>query len=630
MSPPKIQGSSPVTTPKPIAAPPPVELSPTGKALKDLGSGPVSGKSLADVISKQARGDGLGAKFDEIKKFVDGNKNLSPEAKKVFETFKGQVELAKANRQDSIDFRSANKLDRALQTAARPADVNAKLPEAKIEDHDHDAGYGVANGKADLGDKLKYGNKAMPSGANANGLKESDLDPKEGDYIVNKKEVHTSPLKLTNEQLDQQLAKQFPGGVTFKPPFKDPNGREAALAKNALLVGSPNAERGAENDLILDTGVKGSPKPTLMTTRTDKAGAVTVEIVGTTPPATKANFTSIDDAKKAFKKDFGMEIADAPSTVAGKQADPSLKDWSLEELNKMHDGFSQMSGDEKKALDGVKLERRTIVPGHSTWAAEFKSDLGHKPGTKEPIRKDVLIMADSAFKGDGGAFVGDAKNPQFPSVRTALHEAGHAVENKAQRDAQLANETAKFNYNTAVTDHAKLSKSWDGAYGKLNKADKAAAKDFDASFKDLEAKRAALANAPADKVADRYADVIKAQNKITTDFNALPSTHPLKKQASDLRDSSTNMAIGYAKTVADTGKTLADKTKAGGVSAQEAKFEKYVKDNSIPEITDYAVSGSRHENFAEAYSLYKTDPEWMKTNSPLLFKYFKDGEHLKD
>lgn len=629
MSPPKIQGSSPVVTAKPIAAPPPPELSATGKALKALGTGEVSGKSMADLISKQAKGEGLGAKFAELKKFVDSSKNLSPEAKQVFEVFSKQVDLAKANRSDSIDFRSANKLDREMAAAARgevKADPNAKLPEGKYADDD-DHGYGKANGKADLGDKLKYGNTSMPSGANANGLKESDLDATEGDYIVNKKQVHTSPLKLTNQQLDEQLAKQFPGGVTFKPPFKDPNGREAALAKNALLVGSPNAERGAENDLILDTGVKGSPKPTPMTTKTDKSGAVTVEI-GTTTPATKANFKTLDEAKAAFKKDFGMEVADAPTTVAGKRADPSLKDWTLEDLNKMHDGFSQMSDKEKKALDGVKLERRTVVPGHSDWVAEFKSEQSHKPGTKEPARKDVLIIADGTFSADKGGFVGDLKNPQFPSVRTALHEAGHAVENKNQRDAQQASEMAKFNYNTALDAHGKVAKSWDGDVGKMSPADKKTAKPFNDALKDLETKRAALAAAPADKVSERYDAVIKAQNTLNQEFTKLPPA--MQKQATPVRDSATNMALGYGKTVADSGKTLADNTKKDGVSAQEAKFEKFVKDNAIPEVTDYAVRGSRHENFAEAYSLFKTDPAWMKENSPQLYKYFADGEHLKD
>lgn len=633
MSSPKIQGSSPITTAKPISAPPPVpQISETAKALKSLGTGEVSGKSLADLISKQAKGEGLSAKFDEIKKFVEGNKSLSPEAQQVFEVFKGQVNLAKANRQDSVDFRSAAKLERSLQAAARPVDVNAKLAETK--ETPEVEGFGKAGGKADLGDKLKYGNMSMPGGANANGLKESDLDPKEGDYLVDKKAVHTSPLKLTNEQLDTQLKKQFPGGVTFKPPFQDPNGREAALAKNALLVGSPNAERGAENDLILDTGIKGSPKPTPMTTRTDKKGAVTVEI-GTATPASKAKFATMEEAKAAFKKDFGMTVSDP--TNAQKTKDPGLKNWSLEDLNKMHDGLSQMSKDEKGALEGVTLERRTNVPNHPNWVAEFSPDTGHDPTTKAPVRKDKMIIADGTFAADKGGFVGDIKNPQFPSVRTVLHEAGHAVENRRQREAHIANETAKFNYNEAIGPHKEVTKSWEGAYGKLKGADKDAAKDFNAAFKDVELKRAALAASPPDKVTENYDALIKSQNKLTDAYGKLPDSNPAKKQAGALRDSAANMGLSYAKNAADAGKKLSEAQSAEGkgakaenISAQQRKFDKYVKDNGLHELTDYAVSGSRHENYAEAFSLYKTDPEWMKTNEPKMYEYFQKGEHLKD
>ena len=52
-----------------------------------------------------------------------------------------------------------------------------------------------------------------------------------------------------------------------------------------------------------------------------------------------------------------------------------------------------------------------------------------------------------------------------------------------------------------------------------------------------------------------------------------------------------------------------------------------MKDNNIKSPTDYGTKASA-EHFAEAYSLYKTDPEYLKANNPKLYEYFEKNQHL--
>ena len=55
----------------------------------------------------------------------------------------------------------------------------------------------------------------------------------------------------------------------------------------------------------------------------------------------------------------------------------------------------------------------------------------------------------------------------------------------------------------------------------------------------------------------------------------------------------------------------------------KAAFNKFVKAKRINPITWYAKSDKTKEFFPEAFALYHTDPEWMKTNLPALYQWFE-------
>ncbi len=111
-------------------------------AMKDLAKnntkpGSISGQEMADAILKGTEdkdNQAAGKEYAVIKKFVDGNgPKLSPEAKKVFDVYKKQVELAKANGQTGIDTRAYAKMTQAMNVAAKPAASDVSAGEAMKE-----------------------------------------------------------------------------------------------------------------------------------------------------------------------------------------------------------------------------------------------------------------------------------------------------------------------------------------------------------------------------------------------------------------------------------------------------------------------------------------------------------------
>jgi hypothetical protein len=60
-----------------------------------------------------------------------------------------------------------------------------------------------------------------------------------------------------------------------------------------------------------------------------------------------------------------------------------------------------------------------------------------------------------------------------------------------------------------------------------------------------------------------------------------------------------------------------------GTEAMKKKFEAFVTANGIKPFTWYAETGGTKEFFPEAFSLFHNDPQWMKTNYPELYQWFK-------
>lgn len=478
-----------------------------------------------------------------------------------------------------------------VANAALKGDLAAARASAHAETHT--AGKGVG-GKTDLGDKNKYDTNQM-NGGTLNKPLTPELRAKD-------------TLPDVHKQLDDQLATRFPGGVAFKPPFADPKGAEAADAKWALLNGVNN-EKGSHQDKVVDlNGTKN-----MISVDTDKAGKATVAMHGPGTPDIPAasKFTDVDTAKAALEKDFGVKVADKP------------KAFTAEELSKTHAAFSSMSAEEKKALDGVTLKRVPSLGGNRVAEFEWKSGTDR---TGKPTRSDELRIADGTFTKDGNSFVGNGKTGGSvpPSLQTITHEAGHAVDSKKEREGL---------YNKAQADYALKQ-----GEGDVKKAQggytKAAAGVKDKSLGEFDKAQAKVTTATSALATAKPADV--AARKTELDAAIADRDAALKK----LPDS--NAAKGAAKTYATAQDKQADLARTAGTASEEKaaarsadgktskrleNFETYVKDNGLKSPTDYGTTGMA-EFYAESYSLYKTDPEYLKANNPKVFEYFENNKHL--
>jgi hypothetical protein len=91
-------------------------------------------------------------------------------------------------------------------------------------------------------------------------------------------------------------------------------------------------------------------------------------------------------------------------------------------------------------------------------------------------------------------------------------------------------------------------------------------------------------------------------------------------------------AFGAAATAQDSWFT-AERTQAHAKkrTARLQKFVDFVTANNISPITPYAKKNwpfKPGEFYAEAYSLWRTDPTYLKTNAKDLFAWFEKGSYL--
>jgi hypothetical protein len=56
----------------------------------------------------------------------------------------------------------------------------------------------------------------------------------------------------------------------------------------------------------------------------------------------------------------------------------------------------------------------------------------------------------------------------------------------------------------------------------------------------------------------------------------------------------------------------------------QKEFNTFVTAKKIKPVTEYAGGDPQKEFFPEAFALFNTDPEWMKTNQPDLYKWFEE------
>ena len=349
------------------------------------------------------------------------------------------------------------------------------------------------------------------------------------------------------------------------------------------------------------------------------------------------------------------------------------KDWGEkgfeDDVGDVLDSFTRLPASNKSALKGVNLLRFATLPrGH---AGEFNAGGGVVKGAFTVTAQPTLKLADSAFASTQRV-QGDFQHQTPASFQTILHEAGHAVEEQVKRPAEEALDAAiiqqnkasgkldtaakKARYDTAVAVVAKrradvqktqvsaatikaLTTAADTKKTAADAALKAAAstaKGFAAGeVSDSAAYRTAVDAAEAalvdyakkstggdlDVLDDALVAAVAARDAERTKLTAASAGNPALAAFAAV-ETAQNEWEDALRTLAHT----------RGRSLRLDKFVTVVNTAKITPFTQYARDNwpyKPQEFYAEAYSLWLTDPEFVKTQYKPVFDFFDGGDYEK-
>lgn len=446
------------------------------------------------------------------------------------------------------------------------------------------------------------------------------------------------------KELDRRIAflfAQIQAKQARKPPELGPTVSVAGVARrsvqelflwNIMFQLGQRSRWATEADLV--TAIDFAPGAVgRVTVRIDASGNATVTLVAAGPVPAAPGFPDRAAAEAALKAAFGF------SSVRDGSAP-----WTLAELAKVHSALQRMPAADRSALDGVDLVREhTVLVNGSPAAGRFEHTTSLAARATTATRSATLTIADSAFAQDTLSFIGDGGAGAPASAMTILHEAGHAVETKAVRDATFARmqEEGRFNAATDVLNTAITTANAAGtaAVATMNTYPPAQQQQAKAFLRAVNRYSTALDNIgrnkdPADNAA-LETDALAARATRDQAHAALPAKHPARADfASTIagQNSWHTAARERARINAEVHRRQAEEAAAQGTgrSRRLDGFVAVVNANNIPPLTAYAAQnwpGHPEEFFAEAHSLWLNDRAYLQTNAPALVTWFDGGGH---
>ena len=385
-----------------------------------------------------------------------------------------------------------------------------------------------------------------------------------------------------------------------------------------------------------------------MQLRIDGAGNATASFLGGGPAVVAATYSDLTVAITAMKNTWHLK-----DIVAGD------KPFSVDDLNKVNAAFQRLSSGEAAALNGIVLKRVTAIVEKGKPAAGLYSNSNQLSADgKTATSEAVISLADSAFAHDLVNFIGGKGDAAPISFQLILHEVGHAVESAERYKARAAEYEAAADVNRKVAVYNTENTAAEGARNDVNTALNAVVPTVN-GYKGKVAQEAAPyvnSMSPASgrtgdysrtKTSDDNAAAEAAATKAIQDRDTQKAALAAKSAAhpalTDLKDLSSKQDALFAQSKKraaalkdwDDAKAV-DKTAKGAVKATEdgtstkrlKRFKDFVTTENIKELTEYAKTDTA-EYYAEAFSLYRADPDYMQTAAPKLKAWFDKGEHLK-
>jgi hypothetical protein len=327
------------------------------------------------------------------------------------------------------------------------------------------------------------------------------------------------------------------------------------------------------------------------------------------------------------------------------------KTWKIGELSKVEQAFARLKPDDIAALEGVDLIRtdKIVDPNDST--RELSGLFSHAErvatGATSASRSASIRLADLAFAGDRVSFVGDKAGAAPGSFEAILHEVGHAVETKAQRDATFAaaEATAKLNaadqaVNGAAATFNSAAQQARARMNGYSRQDRRAMVGYLNAFNAVIAALNQFGQSTAAQSAARQTAAQQAINNRNARRASLQTTAPNHPALTDFAQAETRQNEWFEAAKARVAPRAAfEQARAarartevteGGRSRRLQNFVTFVTRNRIDPLTDYARRNwpnHPEEFFAEAYSLWLNDPTYLKSNAKDLFDWFEQGQH---
>ena len=430
-------------------------------------------------------------------------------------------------------------------------------------------------------------------------------------------------------------------GPTVHVTGVTPGSEEEIFLYNVLVEMGKQSQWGREADLQTEIGRpstanNGRAPKGQVTVRIDAAGNATVALVGRGEVGMPAAFATRQAASEALMGTFGFALVMDDSAT-----------WTVAELNIVHAALLRLPTADRVALNGLDLVRVSMISRDGEQLdGLFTSD----PDTG----KASLSIADGAFTGDALGFIGagGAGAASAASMQTIAHEAAHAVETKALRDAQVKTKSEERRLQESADKRGAAVVAFNAA--ELTARAKALAYSNILSQQARTYIRAHDAATDAinllvgntidtDAVVGRLdAAAIAATVKAERALGALATAQPKHPAPVDFKDADKLQREWRlsARSTADMRVLLAKQrareravTGVGRGSRRLALFVAFVNAKNIPRLTDYAArtwdAGHPEEFFAEAYSLWLNDRQYLQGSALLLVKWFDDGNYLK-
>lgn len=469
-------------------------------------------------------------------------------------------------------------------------------------------------------------------------------------YRLRSRSLPTAQADRTalRNSLDQTLTQRYPQGYQINGAAQGSD--EELRAMDALVQygnmrdgsGTRIDHRNTESDLLVPTG--GTNAPMRMTAQTAQTGAVTATVHNSTgAPQPARAFANTRDATQALQRDYGVTVNNGSAN------------WTASELSQVHHSFSQMSADERRNLRGVELRRDHRPPSgeRQDLSGLYSPNVASRNGQR--VRPASIALYDRAFTHDNRGFVGDGRTDHSHSVQTVLHEAGHAVEGQPFNNAMAANNQAIDRMNTASDAYNRANQQieqplqdMNSQLGTYNQAARGArlsrpqlrqTRAFNSSNSQVTSalNRLNRANSPQ-AITTAQAQLQTATQRRDRALAAMAQDHPLRQASTDLAASQDALATasnGAAAPHADylrarsaqrTTEQAMNRLGQNNDSNRLASFERMMQRSGERGATAYGQTSSS-EAFAEAYALYRADPQYLRQNRPQTYRWFQQGHH---